>query len=404
MTSSPLQSAALPANSEIAPYLACVAGEPSGDMLASSVLAAIANNPDLSSLRTRGIGGPKMMAQGFESLWPMDTLAVRGYVEAIKQLPAILSVRQSLLKELMNHRPQAYLGIDAPDFNLGVEKKLKAVGIPTIHFISPSIWAWRGGRIKGIKESVDHMLCIFPFEPKVYEGTGIQATYVGHPLASSIPMVPDVEKARQTLSIAKNTVLVAVLPGSRKSEVAMIGPGFFESMGEMLSSHGEGIEFVVPIATPTLRPAIEALANQIRRVHPSIIIHLLDGQASLALEAADVVLIASGTATLEAALWKKPMVISYKVPAITAWLMKKQAYLPYVGLPNILAGEFVVPELLQEAATPKALAEATLRWLDQSQAVNQLKERFTVMHESLRLPTGQLVADVIAKVIHARKS
>ena len=370
----------------------------------TSVLAAVANNPNLSSLKTRGIGGPKMIAEGFQSLWPMETLAVRGYVEAIQQLPAILSVRQSLLKELMSHRPQAYLGIDAPDFNLGVEKKLKAAGVPTIHFISPSIWAWRGGRIKGIKESVDHMLCIFPFEPKVYEGTGIQATYVGHPLASSIPMVPDLEKARQTLHIDKNKVLVAVLPGSRKSEVAMIGPGFFEAIGEMYKSHGESIEFVVPIATDSLRPSIEVLANQLRRSYPSITIHLLDGQASLALEAADVVLIASGTATLEAALWKKPMVISYKVPAITAWIMKKQAYLPYVGLPNILAGEFVVPELLQEAATPKALAKATLDWLDQPQAVNLLKERFTAMHESLRLPTGQLVADVIEKVIHARNS
>ena len=394
----------MPANLEIVPYLACVAGEPSGDMLAASVLAAVANNPNLSSLKTRGIGGPKMIAEGFQSLWPMETLAVRGYVEAIQQLPAILSVRQSLLKELMSHRPQAYLGIDAPDFNLGVEKKLKAAGVPTIHFISPSIWAWRGGRIKGIKESVDHMLCIFPFEPKVYEGTGIQATYVGHPLASSIPMVSDLEKARQTLHIDKNKVLVAVLPGSRKSEVAMIGPGFFEAIGEMYKSHGESIEFVVPIATDSLRPAIEVLANQLRRSYPSITIHLLDGQASLALEAADVVLIASGTATLEAALWKKPMVISYKVPAITAWIMKKQAYLPYVGLPNILAGEFVVPELLQEAATPKALAKATLDWLDQPQAVNLLKERFTAMHESLRLPTGQLVADVIEKVIHARNS
>lgn len=404
MTSSPLQSAALRADKEVSPYLACVAGEPSGDMLAASVLAAISSQPKLSHLKTRGIGGPKMIAEGFESLWPMETLAVRGYVEAIKQLPAILSVRQSLLKELMNYRPQAYLGIDAPDFNLGVEKKLKAVGVPTIHFISPSIWAWRGGRIQGIKESVDHMLCIFPFEPKVYEGSGVQATYVGHPLASSIPMEPDVPKARKMMGIGTSSVVVAVLPGSRKSEVSMIGPSFFEAMGEMYKNYGEGIEFVVPIATDSLRPAIESLANQLRKSHPSIILHLLDGQASLALEASDVVLIASGTATLEAALWKKPMVISYKVPAITAWMMKKQAYLPYVGLPNILAGEFVVPELLQEAATPESLAKATLSWLDQPQAVAQLKERFTAMHESLRLPTGQLVADVIAEVVHAKSS
>ncbi|MEY2886835.1 MAG: lipid-A-disaccharide synthase, partial [Pseudomonadota bacterium] len=220
MTLSPLHSAALPANhlTENA-YLACVAGEPSGDMLAASVLQAIQESSNLAGLKTRGIGGPKMMATGFEALWPMETLAVRGYVEAIKQLPAILSVRNALIKELMLHPPKAFLGIDAPDFNLGVEKKLKAAGIPTIHFISPSIWAWRGGRIKGIKESVDHMLCIFPFETAIYEKAGIKATYVGHPLASSIPMVPDSAGAREKLNIQTGNALVAVLPGSRQSEI-----------------------------------------------------------------------------------------------------------------------------------------------------------------------------------------
>ena len=403
MTLSPLHSAALPAN-QLADnsYLACVAGEPSGDMLAASVLAAIKAEPQLEHLNTKGIGGPKMVAEGFEALWPMETLAVRGYVEAIKQLPAILSVRQALIKELMAHPPKAYLGIDAPDFNLGVEKKLKAAGIPTIHFISPSIWAWRGGRIKGIKESVDHMLCIFPFESEIYDRAGIQATYVGHPLASTIPMVPDTDGAKQKLNVKTGSAVVAVLPGSRKSEIAMIAPGFFEAIGKMFEQYQQDIEFVVPIATESLKPAIKQLADRIRERHPQIRIHLLDGQASLALEAADVVLIASGTATLEAALWKKPMVISYKVPALTAWIMKRQAYLPYVGLPNILAGEFIVPELLQDAATPDALAQATLAWLEQPAKVANLKERFTNMHESLHLPTGKLVANVIADVINAR--
>ena len=370
-------------------------------MLAASVLAAIKSEPRLGDLKTKGIGGPKMMAEGFNALWPMETLAVRGYVEAIKQLPAILSVRQSLIKELMAHPPKAYLGIDAPDFNLGVEKKLKAAGIPTIHFISPSIWAWRGGRIKGIKESVDHMLCIFPFESEIYDRAGIKATYVGHPLASAIPMVPDTDGAKQRLQVKPGSALVAVLPGSRKSEISMIAPGFFDAMGQMHEQSQQDIEFVVPIATPGLKPAIEDLTQQLRQRHPNIVIHLLDGQASLALEAADVVLIASGTATLEAALWKKPMVISYKVPALTAWIMKRQAYLPYVGLPNILAGEFVVPELLQDEATPNALAKATLAWLDQPAKVEELRQRFTGMHETLRLPTGQLVANVIAEVINA---
>jgi len=403
MTLSPLHSAALPANQLAdSSYLACVAGEPSGDMLAASVLAAIKTEPQLEHLKTKGIGGPKMVTEGFEALWPMETLAVRGYVEAIKQLPAILAVRQSLIKELMTHPPKAYLGIDAPDFNLGVEKKLKAAGIPTIHFISPSIWAWRGGRINGIKESVDHMLCIFPFESEIYERAGIQATYVGHPLASTIPMVPDTNGAIRKLNVKSGSAVVAVLPGSRKSEIAMIGPGFFEAIGKMYEQYQQDIEFVVPIATDSLKPTIEKLAEQIRQRHPEIVIHLLNGQASLALEAADVVLIASGTATLEAALWKKPMVISYRVPALTAWIMKRQAYLPYVGLPNILAGEFIVPELLQDAATPEALAQATLAWLDQPAKVADLKNRFTAMHETLHLPTGKLVANVIADVINAK--
>jgi lipid-A-disaccharide synthase len=400
MISSPLHSAASPANYAQA-YLACVAGEPSGDMLAASVLAGMKQLPSVANLATRGVGGPKMIAEGFNASWPMDTLAVRGYVEAIKQLPSILSLRRALIKELLQDRPLAYLGIDAPDFNLGVEKKLKTAGIPTIHFISPSIWAWRGGRIKGIQESVDRMLCIFPFEPAIYDKVGMKASYVGHPLASTIPMVPNVIAAKESLKIKHGAALVAVLPGSRQSEVAMIAPGFFKSIELMFHKHGAGIEFVVPIATPALKASIDALANQTRLRCPDIVIHLLDGQSSLALEACDVVLIASGTATLEAALWKKPMVISYQVPALTAWIMRKQAYLPYVGLPNILAGEFIVPELLQEQGTPEALASATLDWLDQPQKVAILHERFTKMHESLHLPTGQLVAEVIAEIIHA---
>jgi lipid-A-disaccharide synthase len=213
-------------------------------------------------------------------------------------------------------------------------------------------------------------------------------------------MVPNPESAKKTLGIPHDRPVIAVMPGSRLSEITHIAPGFFKAIELMRQSYGEGIEFVVPIATPALRPAIEQLAKDIQNKQSDISIHLLDGQASLALEAADVVLIASGTATLEAALWKKPMVISYQVPALTAWVMRRQAYLPYVGLPNILAGEFVVPELLQEEGSPEALAKATLAWLDQPQKVGELKERFTQMHESLNLPTGKLVAEVIAEVIH----
>ena len=400
MTSSPLHSAALSANLS-SPYLACVAGEPSGDMLAASVLAGMKQVDTLMHLPTRGVGGPKMIAEGFDAIWPMETLAVRGYIEAIKQLPAILKLRSALIKELLSHPPKAYLGIDAPDFNLGVERKLRAAGIPTIHFISPSIWAWRGGRIKGIKESVDHMLCIFPFEPEIYAKSGIKASYVGHPLASSIPMIPNITQAKSRLNVTSDKALIAVLPGSRQSEIELIAPGFFKAIELMYKERGKDIEFVIPIATSALKEKIQSLVNEVVQRNDGIRIHLLDGQSSLALEAADVVLIASGTATLEAALWKKPMVISYTVPAMTAWIMKRQGYLPYVGLPNILSGEFVVPELLQDAATPQALAHETLSWLDTPARVEDLKVRFSDMHHTLRLPTGQLVAQVIDQVIHA---
>ena len=401
MTLSPLHSAASPANQIDHSYLACVAGEPSGDMLAASVLAGMKQISSTSRVTTRGVGGPKMIAEGFDALWPMETLAVRGYVEAIKQLPAILKLRKALLHELLQNRPSAYLGIDAPDFNLGVERKLKSEGIPTIHFISPSIWAWRGERIHKIKQSVDRMLCIFPFEPAIYQEVGMEATYVGHPLASTIPLVPDIATARNKLSIGSEKALVAVLPGSRQSEIDLIGPRFFDAIELMYKSYGSDVEFIIPIATPALKSKIELMADQVRQRLNSIQIHIINGQASLALEACDVVLIASGTATLEAALWKKPMVISYVVPRLTAWIMKKQGYLPYVGLPNILAREFVVPELLQDDATPEALAHATLNWLDKSEKVRSLKNRFTELHHTLNLPTGKLVAEVIADVIHA---
>jgi lipid-A-disaccharide synthase len=245
------------------------------------------------------------------------------------------------------------------------------------------------------------MLCIFPFEAAIYQEVGMEATYVGHPLASTIPLVPDIATARNKLSIGSEKALVAVLPGSRQSEIDLIGPRFFDAIELMYKSYGSDVEFIIPIATPALKSKIELMADQVRQRLSSIQIHLINGQASLALEACDVVLIASGTATLEAALWKKPMVISYVVPRLTAWIMKKQGYLPYVGLPNILAREFVVPELLQDDATPEALAHATLNWLDKSEKVRSLKNRFTEMHHTLNLPTGKLVAEVIADVIHA---
>jgi len=390
------------------PKLACVAGEPSGDLLAAPVLSALNQIPDMAGLEVYGIGGPRMQAQGMRSDWPMETLSVRGYVEAIKQLPAILKLRKELIQNLTGEgRPDVYLGVDAPDFNLGVEFHLRKAGIPTLHFVSPSIWAWRAGRIKKISQAVERMLCIFPFETEIYDRAGVASTYVGHPLASEIPLEPNTNQARENitkeLKLSSNLldgIVIAVLPGSRSSEIELITPVFFETM-QLLTEKlkGQKLQFLIPVATPQLRPPLEELLLQAKNLNPDIRIQLLDGMADEVLEASDVVLIASGTATLQAALWKKPMVISYKVPWLTAQIMKRQGYLPYVGLPNILCGEFVVPELLQNDATSEKLAQALIDWLNHPNKVAELKSRFSQMHETLRRPTGLLVAQAVAQTI-----
>jgi len=409
MTLLPPLHAASFANDRITlPKLACVAGEPSGDLLAAPVLSALNQIPEMSGLEVYGIGGLRMQAQGMRSDWPMETLSVRGYVEAIKQLPAILKLRKELIQNLLHEgRPDVYLGIDAPDFNLGVELELRKAGIPTLHLVSPSIWAWRAGRIKKISQAVERMLCIFPFETEIYDKAGVASTYVGHPLASEIPLEPNTHQAREKLSQHLNIpetsldgLVIAVLPGSRGSEIELIAPVFFETM-QLLSERlkGQKLHFLIPVATPRLREPLEQLALNTKNRNPDIQIHLLDGMADEVLEASDVVLIASGTATLQAALWKKPMVISYKVPWLTAQIMKRQGYLPYVGLPNILCGQFVVPELLQNDATPENLANALQEWLEHPTKVVTLKERFAQMHETLRRPTGLLVAQAVAQTI-----
>jgi lipid-A-disaccharide synthase len=409
MTLLPPRHAASFANVRITlPKLACVAGEPSGDLLAAPVLSALNQIPDMAGLEVYGIGGPRMQAEGMRSDWPMETLSVRGYVEAIKQLPAILKLRKELITNLLGGgRPDVYLGVDAPDFNLGVELQLRKAGIPTLHLVSPSIWAWRAGRIKKISQAVDRMLCIFPFETEIYDRAGVASTYVGHPIASEIPLEPNPshakEKIAQKLDVSKETLdgtVIAVLPGSRGSEIELIAPVFFETM-QLLAKRlqGQRLCFLIPVATPRLRAPLEQLLLAAKNQNPDIQIHLLDGMADEVLEASDAVLIASGTATLQAALWKKPMVISYKVPWLTAQIMKRQGYLPYVGLPNILCGEFVVPELLQDDATPEKLANAVQDWLDHPGKVAQLKERFAIMHETLRRPTGLLVAQAVAQTI-----
>ena len=377
--------------------IAMVAGEPSGDLLASSLLTGLTGRlPDTTQYY--GIGGPRMAAAGFAAHWPMEKLTVRGYVEALRHIPEILGIRNELKRQLLADPPDAFVGVDAPDFNFGLEQPLRDAGIPTIHFVCPSIWAWRGGRIKKIAKSVDHMLCVFPFEMAILEKAGVAASYVGHPLADEIPLVPDVTGARRTLGLPDSGPVIAVLPGSRRSEIHLIGPTFFAAMRVMLQRE-PGVRFVMPAATPALRELLQPLVEQ----YPELPLTVTDAGAQLAMTAADAILVKSGTVTLEAALLKKPMVISYKVPWLTGQIMRRQGYLPYVGLPNILAGRFVVPEILQHFATPEALADATLTQLRDDANRRTLTEIFTGMHHTLRQNTSQRAAEVVAEIVEGSR-
>lgn len=376
--------------------LAMVAGELSGDLIAGATLAGLKQRLP-SDIAYGGVGGPHMAEQGFDAYWPCDKLSVMGYVEVIKHLREILSIRKQLREHWLADKPMAYVGFDAPDFNFDLEIALREAGVPTIHFVSPSIWAWRGGRIKKIKRAVDHMLCLFPFEPEIYHRAGIDATFVGHPMADKIPMVPDVAGARATLGLTGDAPLVAILPGSRASEVQRLTPVFFDAM-RLLTQRDRSIRFVLPAATPRLRVMIDAIVAQ----YPDLDVTVIDGKSPLALEASDSVLLASGTATLEAALYKKPMVISYKVPWLTGQIMKRQGYLPYVGLPNILSGEFVVPELLQHFATPTSLCDAVWQQLSDTSLRTSLQARFTAIHEQLRQNTAERSAEVIERVLREK--
>ena len=377
------------------PHVAMVAGEASGDLLAGLVLDGLrARWPDMQS---SGIGGPQMVARGFDALWPSDRLAVHGYsIEVFKRVAGLLRMRAQLRDRLLHERPSVFIGVDAPDFNLGLETALKEGGIRTVHFVCPSIWAWRAERVEKIRRAADHVLCIFPFEPALLAQHGIDATYVGHPLANVIPMQPDRLAARQKLGLAPDDTVVAILPGSRQSEVKYLALRFFQAAALIQRSH-PAIKFVVP-AVPTLRARIEALVAEAGMAGR---ITVVTGQSHTVLAACDVTLIASGTATLEAALFKRPMVIAYNMHWLSWKLMQRKQLQPWVGLPNILCGDFVVPELLQEAATPQALADATVQWLAPggSARMAALEARFTALHHTLQRDTAQLATDAIQKII-----
>jgi lipid-A-disaccharide synthase len=379
---------------ERSPRLAMVAGEASGDLLAGLLLGGLkARWPGLASA---GIGGPKMAAQGFEAWWPHDKLAVRGYVEVLRHYREIAGIRERLAERVLRERPDAFIGVDAPDFNLGLEARLKASGIKSIHFVSPSIWAWRGGRIKKIARSVDHMLCLFPFETALYEAEGIAATYVGHPLADAIPLEVPRAAGRATLGLAADDVVVALLPGSRRSEIQYIAPRLLEAAAHMQRLR-PALRFVMPVV-PGLRGMVEPL---LARHAARSAVRMVDGHSHETLAACDVVLVASGTATLEAALFKRPMVIAYHMHWLSWQLMKRMKYQPWVGLPNILLRDFAVPELLQDEATPAKLAHAALAWLDDPARCAALAARFHALHQELRRNTAQAATDAIEKVLRA---
>jgi lipid-A-disaccharide synthase len=372
--------------------LALVAGEASGDLLAGLLLGGVRQRwPDA---RLVGIGGPRMAAQGLEAWWPHDKLAVRGYVEVLRHYREIKGIRDALGDRLLATRPDAFIGVDAPDFNLGLEARLRAAGIKAIHFVCPSIWAWRAGRIKTIARSADHVLCLFPFEPPLLARHGIAATYVGHPLADAIPLEPPREAARDALGLDAGASVVALLPGSRRSEIEAIAPTFLAAAARLHAAR-PAIHFLLPVV-PGLRGLIEPL---LARHAPGVPIRLLDGRSHEALAACDVTLIASGTATLEAALFKRPMVIAYRMHPLSWQIMKRMQLQPWVGLPNILCEDFVVPERIQSAATPGHLADDVLAWLDVPERGIALARRFTELHDLLRRDTARTATDAIAKLL-----
>ena len=369
-----------------------VAGEASGDLLAGLLLDGL--QARWPALQAAGIGGVQMARRGFEAWWPSDKLAVRGYVEVLRHYREIVGIREQLKQRLLQQRPDIFIGVDAPDFNLDLECDLKAAGIRTAHFVCPSVWAWRPERIEKIRRSVDHVLCIFPFEVELLAQHGIAATYVGHPLANVIPLEPDRAAARAALGLQTDDTVVAVLPGSRKSEIEYLTSRFFKAAALMKQAQ-PAIKFVVP-AMPGLQARIVQAAQAAGMAEQ---LQIVTGQSHTVLAACDVTLIASGTATLEAALFKRPMVIAYNMNWLSWQIMRRKQLQPWVGLPNILCRDFVVPELLQDAATPEALSAGVLQWLAAPEKMAALQQKFTALHLELRRDTSRLAANAIEQIL-----
>ncbi|BBB60788.1 lipid-A-disaccharide synthase [Undibacterium sp. KW1] len=374
-----------------------VAGETSGDMLANRLLSGL--RPALPDAHMHGIGGPRMAEHGFINDWPMEKLSVRGLFEVLAHYREISGIRKQLRERLLLEKPDVFIGVDAPDFNLDLEIQLKRAGISTMHYISPSIWAWRGGRIKKIAEAVSHMLVVFPFEEEIYVNAGIPVTYVGHPLAQVIPMETDMAAARDELGLDKNARVVTILPGSRMSEIKYNTEAFIQT-AKILCQRDPHLQIVVPMAGDKQRSYYIKLVVEAKLDNVPVL--LIDGRSHTAIAAADAVLVASGTASLEVALFKKPMVIAYKMMEASWQILRHMGYQPWIGLPNILAREFLVPEFLQSAARPDAMADALWQQLSDETLQERLKQRFIDMHHSLLRDTANVSAQAVLQLISAK--
>ncbi len=376
--------------------IALCAGEASGDLLGAHLMNAIRKQyPQVNFI---GIGGPRMLAAGINSLYDQEKLAVRGFVEVVRKLPEILSIRRGLIKALKQIRPQVFVGIDAPDFNLGVAMELKQAGIATVHYVSPSVWAWRRKRVKKIVKQVDEVLCLFPMEPELYQQAGGRARFIGHPLAQLLPLHIDKAARRIQLRLSAQDPVFVLMPGSRVSEIDFMAPLFLQA-AEIILQYYPQAQFLLPLATVATRQRmLEILAQPVWQKLP---VRIMNAHADMACQAADVALVTSGTATLEVALCQCPMVISYKISSLTYAYVKHKIKVPYVGLPNILLGKNVVPELLQHNATPQKLAQAVLHWYESPAEVRAVQNDFERLHQQLTMKTDELAAQAVLE--HAIK-
>lgn len=372
------------------PLIALCAGEASGDLLGAHLMEAI--RARCPNARFTGIGGPRMTALGFESLYEQEKLAVRGFAEVVKRLPEILSIRKGLIEKMRAARPDVFVGIDAPDFNLHVEEKLKQSGIPTVHYVSPSVWAWRRGRVNKIVRQANRVLCLFPMEPQLYRDAGGRAEFVGHPMAQTMPLEADRAAARQRMKLDGDTPVFALLPGSRVSEIDYMAPVFFQTALLLLERY-PAARFLLPAATEATK---RRLAEVLQRPEfAGLPLTVTDRQSETVCRAADAVLVTSGTATLEVALCKRPMVISYKISPLTYAYVKRKIKVSHVGLPNILLGKEAVPELLQHDAVPEKLAAALADWYEHPDKVAALQRDFRALHLLLKKDTADLAARAV---------